>query len=168
MPRHSIRRLAAASAVAVTTAVLVTGITTAGAATQPVPAVSGTEHIQIMSTTSGNASAIAYGAFTAAGAARLGGAKVGLIVLQGGTIKLSHHAAKTTGNFSPSTCLNSVSQAGSYKILSGTGRYAGIRGHGTFKLSFLFVTRRVHGACSASKAPVAQQELLRLSGPVRL
>ena len=51
--------------------------------------------------------------------------------------------------------------------MRGTGRYAGISGHGTYQLSLEIVAARVHGACSSAKPPVAQQELLRLAGPVQ-
>ena len=70
--------------------------------------------------------------------------------------------------FSPRTCLAMISQPGTYKITGGTGKYAGITGHGTYHLSFTFIAARAAGKCSASAPPVAQQELLRLSGPVHL
>jgi hypothetical protein len=49
----------------------------------------------------------------------------------------------------------------------GTGRYAGISGHGTYQLSLEIVAARAGGRCSSARPPLAQQELLRLSGPVR-
>ena len=52
--------------------------------------------------------------------------------------------------------------------MRGTGRYAGISGHGTYQLSLEIVAARTHGGCSSAQPPVAQQELLRLAGPVRL
>jgi hypothetical protein len=166
MLTHHKTLLAAAAAAAIAT----TGVTAASASPRSQPAVSGTEHVQIMSTstTSKTASAIAYGAFTAAGTAKLGSARAGTIAFPGGTIKLSHHAGKGTMHFSPKTCLATISQPGTYKITGGTGKYAGITGHGTYQLSFTFIASRTAGKCSTAVPPIAQQELLRLSGPVHL
>ena len=116
----------------------------------------------------GPASAIARGVFTAAGQARVGDARGGTIAFGGGTIVLSHRPAKSSSHFYPAGCLSLISQSGSYQIVRGTGRYAGISGHGTYQLSLEIVAARVHGGCSSAKPPVAQQELLRLAGPVRM
>ena len=163
-------RLLAAAAAGAAAAIALTGVTTAGATPRSQPAVSSTEHVQIMSTstTSATASAIGYGVFTAAGTAQLGSARAGTIAFPGGTIKLSHHAGKGTMHFSPKTCLATLSQPGTFKITGGTGKYAGITGHGTYQLSFTFIAARIAGKCSTAVPPVAQQELLRLAGPVHL
>jgi hypothetical protein len=165
--RNRLLLAAATTTVAVTGAV--TGVTAASASPGSHQAASGTEYVQIVSasTTPGPASAIARGVFTAAGQARLGDARIGTIVFPGGTIVLSHHADRGTSQFDPRTCLSVISQAGTYRIAGGTGRYAGISGHGTYQLSLEIVAARAHGDCSSAKPPVAQQELLRLSGPVR-
>ena len=105
---------------------------------------------------------------TAAGQARVGDARGGTIAFPGGTIVLSHRSAKSSSHFYPAGCLSLISQSGSYRIVRGTGRYAGISGHGTYQLSLEIVAARVHGGCSSAKPPVAQQELLRLAGPVRM
>jgi hypothetical protein len=115
----------------------------------------------------GPASVIARGAFTAAGQVRLGNARVSTIRFPGGTIVLSHRQAHGSERFSPASCLSLVSQSGSYRIVRGTGRYAGISGHGTYQLSLEIVAARAGGRCSSARPPLAQQELLRLSGPVR-
>ncbi len=169
MHKHHRRLLAAAVAAAAGT-IAVTGVTAASATPRTQPAISGTEHVQVMSTstTSSPATAIAYGAFTAAGTAKLGSARVGTIAFPGGTIKLSHHAGKGTMRFSPRTCLAMISQPGTYKIIGGTGKYAGISGRGTYQLNLTFIAARANGRCSTAAPPAAQQELLRLSGPVHL
>ena len=154
-------------AAATTTVVAVTGVTVASASPVTRQAVSGTEYVQIMST-SGPASAIARGVFTAAGQARVGDARGGTIAFPGGTIVLSHRSAKSSSHFYPAGCLSLISQSGSYRIVRGTGRYAGISGHGTYQLSLEFISAQSHGQCTSGRPPVAQQELLRLSGPVRL
>jgi hypothetical protein len=115
----------------------------------------------------GPASVIARGAFTAAGQTRLGNAKVATIRFPGGTIVLSHRQAHGSQRFLPASCLSLVSQSGSYRIVRGTGRYAGISGHGTYQLSLEIIATRTSGHCSMARPPLAQQEVLRLSGPVR-
>jgi hypothetical protein len=157
-------------AAAATTIATITGVTAASASPAAAPqAVSGTEYVQIMSTSAaGPASAIARGVFAAGGQARLGDAKVGTITFPGGTIVLSHRPGTTSSHFYRGGCLSLISQNGSYQIVRGTGRYAGISGHGTYQLSLEMIAARVHGGCSSAQPPVAQQELLRLAGPVRL
>jgi hypothetical protein len=166
--RHR-RLLATAGAVAIAGTMALTASAAAHAAAVARPAVPGIEHVQIMSasTSPGPASAIAYGAFTAGGTARIGSAPAGELLFRGGTIRLRHHAGRPTVHFSPVTCLTMISQPGTYAITGGTGRYAGISGHGTYQLSFTFIGARGPGGCTAKGAPVAQQELLRLAGPVR-
>ena len=151
-----------------TTIATVSGVTAASASPAAPRAASGTEYVQVMSTSAaGPASAIARGVFTAAGQASLGDARVGTIVFPGGTVVLSHRPGKGSSRFYPGACLSLISQSGTYQIVRGTGRYAGISGHGTYQLSLEIVAARVHGACSSAKPPVAQQELLLLAGPVR-
>ena len=163
--RKPVKLALAATAAAIATA---TGVTAASAAPAARPA-SGTEYIQVMSASvaPGPASAIARGVFTAAGHARLGDARVGTIAFPGGTIVLSHRPTKGSSRFYQATCLSVISQSGSYRIVRGTGRYAGISGHGTYQLSLEIVAARANGRCSSARPPLGQQELVRLSGPVR-
>ncbi len=171
MRKHYKLLLAAAAAAAIAAAAIAaTGIAAASASPATHQAASGTEYIQVMSTaptTPGPASAIARGVFTAGGQARLGDARIGTIAFPGGTIVLSHRPGKSSSHFYPAGCLSLISQSGTYQIVRGTGQYAGISGHGTYQLSLEIVAARVHGDCSSAE-PVAQQELLRLAGPVRM
>jgi hypothetical protein len=170
MRKHHKTLLTATGAIAAASTIAITGIAAAAAAPATQQTVSGTEHVQVMSTstTSTTGSAIAYGAFTAAGTAHLGSAKVGTVVFPAGVIKLSHRPGKGTTHFNPKTCLAVISQPGTYTIVSGTGAYAGITGHGTYQLNLTFIASRSTGKCSSTQPPVAEQELLRLSGPVHL
>ena len=157
--------LAAAAAAITVTA----GVTAASAAPTASRTASGTEYIQVMSASvkPGPASAIARGVFAAAGQARLGDARTATITFPGGTIVLSHRQVTGSSRFYPGGCLSVVSQTGSYRIARGTGRYSRISGHGTYQLSLEIVAARVGGHCSSARPPQGQQELLRLSGPVR-
>ena|SRR5690348_656430 len=170
--RKPVKLALAAAAATIATA---TGVTAASAApaARLAPAAShaasGTEYIQVMSASVAPrpASVIARGVFTAVGQVRLGNAKVSTIRFPGGTIVLSHRQAHGSERFSPASCLSLVSQSGSYRIVRGSGRYAGISGSGTYQLSVEIVAARAGGRCSSARPPLAQQELLRLSGPVR-
>ena len=164
--RRPFKLVLAAAAAAITTAA---GVTAASAAPTATHAAAGTEYFQVMSTATapGPASVIARGVFAAGGKVRLGDAKVSTITFPGGTIVLSHRPARNSSRFYPAGCLSLISQSGSYRIVRGTGRYAGISGHGTYQLSLEIVAARAGGRCSSARPPLAQQELLRLSGPVR-
>jgi hypothetical protein len=128
--RKSVTFALAAAAAAIT---VTAGITAASAAPTASHTASGTEYIQVMSAsiTPGPASAIARGVFAAAGQARLGDARTATITFPGGTMVLSHRSAAGSSRFYPGGCLSVVSQAGSYRIVRGIGRYAGISGDRT-------------------------------------
>jgi hypothetical protein len=139
------------------------------AAASAAPAVSGTEHFQIM-TTSGTANkvpVITYGLFTAAGV-DIQGQKADTFRLPGGSFKVVHSNGTGSQKFNPVTCLLQLNLHGTYTIGHGTGRYARISGHGTYRLSIIGLAARVHGKCSQSAPPVAFQQVIDASGPVRL
>jgi glucose/arabinose dehydrogenase len=163
------RTVAAAAAAAVSTLALLAAGSASASASSSGAARTGTEHVQIMSTSpTAPATSIASGLFTTAGRAELGNAPVGKLVFPAGTISVAHKPGRTSQHLNLSTCLNSISQTGTYQIRGGTGRYAHVSGHGTYRLSLLFIAARVAGHCSQSKPPTAYQELLQLSGPARL
>jgi hypothetical protein len=163
MSRYTSRLLGAAGAVAAAGAIAVSGLTAASAR----PAASGTEHFQLMSASlNGNTeSIVATGLFTAGGVDHEGKGNTGRVVFPGGTFKIRHSAGKGPQRFNPKTCLLTISQTGTYKLIDGTGKFAGISGHGRYRLTILAVASRVKGKCSMSKAPAAAQVLIRASGP---
>ncbi len=79
-------------------------------------------------------------------------------------------ASKGTGpqTLDPKTCLVTVRQHGTYKILGGTGKFAGISGHGTYQAYVLVVEARSGGKCTAKKPPLGFQEIIRATGTVSL
>jgi hypothetical protein len=85
-----------------------------------------------------------------------------------GSIRLRHSAGTGPQSFDPRTCLNTVNQHGTYRLLGGTGKYAGISGHGRFQLNVLAVGARSHGKCSQTKPLVAFELIIRAAGPVHL
>ena len=132
-------------------------------------AVSGAEHFQIVriSATAATSSVVATGAFTAGGTVVGGNGNNGTstVTLPAGTFKITHHTVHAKGSVNPRTCLFTVTGAGTYKLGSGTGKYAGITGSGKFVLRILAVDARdAQGKCTMSKRPAAYQQILTLQG----
>ena len=129
--------------------------------------VSGIEHFQLVTTsaTATTQPVIATGVFTAGGVDHQG-SKTDTFVFPGGSFKVAHSQGTGTQNFNPKTCLNTVRVHGTYKLFGGTGKYAGIGGHGTFHLSILGIGARSGGKCTMHKPPVAWQQIIQASGPV--
>jgi hypothetical protein len=164
--RH--RLLAAATAVAASATVALTGLSAASASPAR-PAASGTEHLQLMSTsaTSNTAPIIIYGVVTAGGVDHQGN-KSDTIKLPGGTFKINHSQGKGTQHFNSKTCLMQINQHGTYTISGGTGKYKGISGHGKYQFSILAIGKKVKGKCSQSAAPTSFQQVIQASGPLTL
>lgn len=165
--RH--RLIGAAAATVAAGALAVSGVAVASAASHPArPAASGIEQFQLMnaSPTSSTPSIIAHGVFTAGGVDHQG--KLDRVVFPNGTFTITHKKGTGTSHFNKKTCLMTISQTGTYTLSGGTGAYAGISGHGTYRLSILAVGARSGGTCSETAPPVAFQQLIRASGPVHL
>jgi hypothetical protein len=130
----------------------------------------GIEHFQLMTTsaTATTSSVIAYGVFTGAAVDHPVSNNVDRFVFPNGTIRVHHSNGKGPQTFNPKTCLLTVSQHGTFLITHGTGKYAGISGHGTYHVTILALGARSHGKCSQSKPPVAYHQVINASGPVSL
>jgi hypothetical protein len=133
------------------------------------PAVSAAEHFQIVkiSATAPTSSVIATGAFTAGGTIAGGNGNNGTstVRLAGGTFKITHHTVHAKGSVNPKTCLFKVIGNGTYKLGSGTGKYAGIAGSGKFTLRILAIDARdASGKCTMTRPPAAYQQVLTLQG----
>ncbi len=161
--------LGATATAAAAGAIVLAGVT-AASATASSPAISGTEHFQFMTTspTSSKASIIATGAFTAGGIDHPG-RTADTLVFPTGSVTIAHSKPTGTQTLNPKTCLVTASETGTYTITGGTGAYAGISGHGTYRLSILGVAaRNTISKCSATLAPAAWQQVIKASGPVHL
>ncbi len=143
------------------------GAGVAGASTHP--ALSGTEHFQLVSTstTSNRGMVIAYGAFTAR-AVDVQGNKADTFKFANGSFKVTHSPGKGPATFNPKTCLGLVNQHGTYTIGHGTGAYAGITGRGKYQLSIVLIGAKSGGRCARNKPPAAAEIIIRATGPVRL
>ena len=106
--------------------------------------------------------------FTTAGRVANPGSKVEIYGFPGGTFKVAHPNGIGPTTLNPKTCLFTSHQQGTYKVFGGTGKYAGISGHGVAHLSILAITARSGGKCTMTKPPVALQLIVTQSGPVRL
>ena len=157
------------SVVAVAGAMAATGLT-AASASQAVGS-SGTEFFQIVNATVANnapSSIIARGVFTAGGVDHPGN-KVDTVVFPDGTFKIAHSNGTGTPRFNPRTCLGAINLNGTYQLSAGTGAYAGISGHGIYRLSITEVAaRNSAGKCSNKLPPTAFQQIIRAQGPVSL
>lgn len=131
---------------------------------------SGIEHFQLMTTsaTATTSSVIAYGVFTGAGVDHQISNNVDRFVFPNGNIRVHHSNGKGPQTFNPKTCLLTINQHGTYLITHGTGKFAGITGHGVYHLSIIAIGARSHGKCSQTKPPVAFHQVINASGPVSL
>ena len=161
--------LGAISTVAVAGALAATGLTAASAAAGA--GNSGTEFFQLVNATVANnapSSIIARGVFTAGGVDHPGN-KVDTVVFPNGTFKIAHSNGTGTPRFNAKTCLSTIVLNGTYRLSGGTGAYAGISGHGIYRLNILIVgARNAAGKCSNKLPPTAFQQIIRAQGPVSL
>lgn len=158
----------AAAAAVVGLAVAVPAVA-APVAARSAAAVSGTEHFQAM-TTSGTATTqgvIAYGVFTGAGIDHEGNT-VDTFVFSGGTFKVKHSSGSGPESFNQKTCLLTGTIRGTYTVYGGTGAYKGISGSGKYTVTVLGIAAKSKGVCSMTVAPVAWQQEIAASGPVKL
>ena len=161
--------LAGVSVVAVAGAVAAAGLTAASAS--QAAGSSGTEYFQLVNATVANnapSSIIARGVFTAGGVDHPGN-KVDTVVFPDGTFKIAHSNGTGTPRFNAKTCLTTLVLNGTYRLSSGTGAYAGISGHGIYRLNILTVgARNSAGKCSNKLPPTAFQRIIKAQGPVSL
>ncbi len=169
MPNLRNKVLAVVSVIAATGAITVTGLTAASASPAARPAMSGIQRFQLMTTseTSSTESIIALGSVFTAGGVDHQGNKIDQVVFPGGTFQIAHSPGHGPQRFNPRTCLGQISQHGTYRLGRGTGRYAGISGHGRYQLSIVFVAaRNSKGNCT--QRATAFQQIIRARGPVTL
>lgn len=170
--KYGKRLLGLAVVLAATGAMALSALPAASAAPAPThPAVSGTEHFQLMSTSgdTNHSPVIATGLFTAGGRDHVLNDSTDRFVFPKGTITVKHSPGKGPQSLNPRTCLLRVNQHGSYRLTGGTGAYAGITGHGRYHLTILAVLARgANGKCSQRKPPVAIELEIQARGPVSL
>ena len=159
------RRFLAAAAGTLSLAAVIAGtsVTAASAST----ASRRIEHFQFVgvSATSSQASAIAWGPFTAGGTINI---NTGLVRFPRGTFRAIHHRTSGASQFNRRTCRLVSVEHGTYKLAGGTGKYRRISGGGTYTSRIWAVfARNAKGRCSQSKPPRALQNVINARGPVR-
>jgi uncharacterized Zn-binding protein involved in type VI secretion len=153
------RKTLAALIGAAATVMMITGAGAASAATgspaSPHAAVTGTEHFQLVSSsvTSNGGPVAAYGVFNASGAQVPISNSKDTFKFPSGSFVVKHTATRTRQHFSKRTCAGTVHQRGIYKISKGTGAYAGISGHGRYRLRVLLVARHTATDAPTSRSP---------------
>jgi len=153
--------------VAFTGAVVATGLTAASAS--QAAGRSGIAYFQLMTTSPASSAPeaiIVRGAFTAGGVNHPGN-RVDTAMFPDGTFKIAHSNGTGTQHFNPRTCLGTIVLNGTYRLSGGTGAYAGIRGHGIYRLNITFVSAR-NSAGNCLRRPTAFQQIIRAQGPVSL
>lgn len=145
------------------------GTAVAGASSRST--VSGTEHFQLMTTsaTSTSISTITYGLFTDYGVDHPGGS-TDTVALKAGSFKVTHSKGTGTSHFNPKTCLFQINLKGTLTIGSGTGKYTGISGTGTYQLAILGVGAKSGGTCANPQTtpPVAFHQVINGTASVTL
>jgi hypothetical protein len=140
-------------------------------------AVTGIEHFQMMNTTTSATSTtnplIAWGLFTLPAIDKENSNNIDTFKFPGGTFLVKHTPKKGTmhQSFSPKTCLFQYSEKGTLKVGSGTGKFKGISGAGTYALSVIGIGPKLkNGTCNPSQtAPAAaQQQLIQAVAKITL
>lgn len=124
----------------------------------------------MLSSTTGVASVIATGKFVDGGTINpYAGGPYLTMKLGAGTIRLTSTTTRLYIKTNRATCLTTHSEHGSYKLIGGTGKYAGIRGSGRFTFTVRFVSHHKHGGgCATSRHPLAIQGIFTYSGSATL
>jgi len=138
----------------------------------------GTEHFQMMNTTTSQTSTtnpvVAYGVLTAGGTDIENANGTDTFVFPGGTFTVTHTPAPGSPQqptINTQTCMFQITQTGTFKLSGGTGKYWHISGGGSYRLSVIGIgSKLANGACNQSEtAPlVAQQQLIQAVGKIRL
>jgi hypothetical protein len=166
--------IAAASTLAVTGAITLSGLTAASAApARPAAATAArtataTVHFQEMTTANSprHSTVIATGGFTAGGTDTVTGNLTDTFNFPGGTFKITHSKGHGSQSFDPHSCLFQLRQRGTYTLSNGTGQFAGISGHGRYLVTVLGVSKKANGKCA--RQPIAIEQEIQAHGPAHL
>jgi hypothetical protein len=166
-----INRIAVVGAAAATMIASGAGLALASTGTAQRPAASGTEHFSLM-TTQPSASkyvVIASGLFTAGGT-DVSGNTVDLVRLTGGTFKINHNfpPQHLKEQLNQQTCLEQFGLTSKFMLEDGTGKYKGISGTGTARISGLAIARRTHGQCNPNANPTVSEQTITATAHVKL
>jgi hypothetical protein len=111
---------------------------------------------------------IAHGAFVGAGKDVSGDAS-DVLHLGGGTLRLAHPEKQShfTDKVDPKTCFVTFAITGKYTFGHGTGKYRGLTGSGSYRVTEQGILKRTKsGTCSQTAAPTIEAGYIKASGPV--
>jgi|HubBroStandDraft_4_1064222.scaffolds.fasta_scaffold80962_3 hypothetical protein len=166
-----INRIAVVGAAAATMIASGAGFALASSSTPQRPAASGTEHFSLMSTqpSASKYVMIASGVFTASGTDTSGN-NVDTVKLTGGTFKINHNfpPQHLKENLNQKTCLETFSLTSKFTLEDGTGKYKGISGSGSARISALAIARRSAGKCNPNANPTVSEQTIIATAHVHL
>lgn len=162
------RILAGVSVLAIAGTAAIAGVTSASASPAAPSGSSGFGFFSLMTTSpSGPSSIIATGVFTAGGSITDTSNTTATVTFPRGTFVITHSKGTGTPRINPATCLFALAENGTYRLGHGTGAYAGISGHGIYRLNITAVAaRNSAGKCSNKFA--AYQQVIKAQGPLSL
>jgi hypothetical protein len=166
-----ITRIAVAGAAAAVMIAGGAGLAAASASTVQRPAVSGTEHFNLVTTqpSASTYTIIASGLFTGYGVDHSGSTSDSVKLTAGG-FKVNHggplHILKEQLN--KRTCLLQFAATAKITLSDGTGAYTGISGSGTALISGLGIAARRKGQCDPNATPLAVEQTITATAHVSL
>jgi hypothetical protein len=124
----------------------------------------GTEHFRLTFTSdNGPGPIFARGLFNAGGTDYQGNS-TDLAVFSDGAFSIHHPGGTFNFTLNPKTCVAKISGGGNYTLEHGYGRYAGIKGSGTYTLSGkVTFSHKANGTCSQDET--AQLNTVLATGP---
>ncbi|MEP7022674.1 MAG: hypothetical protein ABJB47_02450 [Actinomycetota bacterium] len=128
------------------------------------------EHFQLVTTSASAVTipVVAYGLFTGRAVA-VAGERAITYRFADGSFQVFTSSGTGPSSFDTRTCLGFISQHGTYRLSHGTGKFAGISGHGKFQADVRYIARRnARGTCSRHSVPTVFQEIFKASGPAQL
>ena len=134
------------------------------------PAKSGQEYF-LISESGTTQTVVAHGLFTGGGKDDASHENYDILHLGGGTLRVNHPDAqsKFVGHVNPKSCFITFTITGKYTLSNGTGRFAGVSGHGSYKLVEQgILARNKKGACSQESEPIVEAGQVTASGPASL
>jgi hypothetical protein len=126
---------------------------------------SGTVHVRITTTSDNGPGVIFLRGALNAGGTDYQGHNTDLAVFSDGAFSIHHPNGTFSFTLNPKTCVAKLSGTGAYTIDQGYGRYSGIKGNGTYKLTgTLTFAHKANGTCSRDET--AQVNTVIASGPI--
>jgi len=163
-------KLLAVGTAAVAALALVAAAGPASAAHHPTTAkAAGVQHF-LINEIDGREGVVAWGVFAGGGRDVQHGSS-DTLHLGGGTVVIRHPDQQSHFRFhlNPTTCVAKIMGRGKYQLVSGTGRFSGVGGHGTYRFSGRAVLgRNASGDCKTHGAPLHEVATIKAHGPAHL